>query len=50
MTRKEFDVLTYLERTTGKRSQRAIAQGVGVSVGTVNKILATLRSVNALDE
>lgn len=42
MTRKEFDVLTYLERTTGKRSQRAIAQGVGVSVGTVNKILATL--------
>lgn len=42
MTRKEFDVLAYLERTTGKRSQRAIAQGVGVSVGTVNKILATL--------
>ena len=42
MTRKEFDLLTYLERTTGKRSQRAIAQGVGVSVGTVNKILATL--------
>lgn len=42
MTRKEFDVLAYLERTSGKRSQRAIAQGVGVSVGTVNKILATL--------
>lgn len=42
MTRKEFDLLAYLERTTGKRSQRAIAQGVGVSVGTVNKILATL--------
>lgn len=40
MTRKEFDVLAYLERTTGKRSQRAIAQGVGVSVGTVNKIVA----------
>ncbi|MBQ3202434.1 MAG: NTP transferase domain-containing protein [Clostridia bacterium] len=44
MTRKEFDVLTYLERTAGKRSQRAIAQGVGVSVGTVNKILATLHA------
>lgn len=42
MTRKEFDVLAYLERTRGKRSQRAIAGGVGVSVGTVNKILATL--------
>ena len=40
MTRKEFDVLTYLQRTGGKRSQRAIAQGVGVSVGTVNKIVA----------
>lgn len=45
MTRKEFDVLAYLERTAGKRSQRAIAQGVGVSVGTVNKILATLHSL-----
>lgn len=44
MTRKEFDVLTYLERTTGKRSQRAIAGGVGVSVGTVNKILASLHA------
>ena len=42
MTRKEFDVLAYLERTDGKRSQRAIAGGVGVSVGTVNKILAEL--------
>ena len=42
MTRKEFDVLAYLERTRGKLSQRAIAGGVGVSVGTVNKILATL--------
>ena len=40
MTRKEFDVLTHLQRTGGKRSQRAIAQGVGVSVGTVNKIVA----------
>ena len=45
MTRKEFDVLTYLERTRGKRSQRAIAQGVGVSVGTVNKILASLHNL-----
>ena len=45
MTRKEFDVLAYLERTRGKRSQRAIAGGVGVSVGTVNKILATLHEM-----
>ena len=44
MTRKEFDVLAYLERTRGKLSQRAIAGGVGVSVGTVNKILASLHA------
>lgn len=46
MTRKEFEVLRYLESTTGKRSQRAIAQGIGVSVGTVNKVLATLHGLD----
>ena len=41
MTRKEFDLLTYLESSTGqKHSQRSIGAAIGVSAGTVNKILA----------
>lgn len=44
MTRKEFSVLTFLDQADKKPSQRAIAEGIGVSVGTVNKILATLRA------
>ena len=44
MTRKEFSVLTYLERVEKKPSQRAIAEELGISVGTVNKILSTLRA------
>lgn len=42
MTRKEFDILTYLDELREKPSQRSIAAGVGVSVGTVNKTLAAL--------
>ena len=42
MTRKEFEILAYLERTGKKPSQRTIASGVGVSVGTVNKTVAAL--------
>ena len=43
MTRKEFSVLTYLEQAKKKPSQRAIASGIGISVGTVNKILTTFQ-------
>ena len=46
MTRKEFSVLTYLERAEKKPSQRTIADGIDISVGTVNKILSTLRANN----
>ena len=42
MTRKEFAVMTHLERIDKKPSQRSIASGIGSSVGTVNKILAAL--------
>lgn len=42
MTRKEFAVLTFLERAEKKPSQRSIAAGIGASVGTVNKILSIL--------
>ena len=46
MTRKEFSVLTYLEQSPNKISQRAIALAIGVSVGTANKILTFLREKN----
>ncbi|MBO5836631.1 MAG: NTP transferase domain-containing protein [Oscillospiraceae bacterium] len=49
MTRKEFSILTYLEQSKDSPSQRAIAEGVGVSVGTVNKILSALRENNWID-
>ena len=41
LTRKQFDVLTYIERFNVKRSQRDIAVAKDLSVGTVNKIVAT---------
>ena len=40
ITKKQFDVLVYLTEHTGKISQRSIAQGTGLSVGTVNRIMA----------
>lgn len=49
MTRKEFLVLTYLEQSKTRSSQRSIAEAVHVSVGTVNKILNTLRSYEWID-
>jgi len=49
MTRKEFLVLTFLEKAKKKPSQRSIAEGVDVSVGTVNKILMKFRENNWID-
>lgn len=42
ITKKQFDVLVYLEANRVKGSQRTIAQETGVSVGTVNKIIGEL--------
>ena len=42
MTRKEFDVLTFLERNTGKINQRNIAEGIGISLGSVSRVLRSL--------
>lgn len=43
MTRKEFLVLTFLEKSKIKPSQRMISEAVKLSLGTVNKILLILR-------
>lgn len=42
LSEKQFNVLTYLERNKDKKSQREIAEGSGMSVGSVNKMLAAL--------
>ena len=42
LTRKQFDVLTYFERTPGKQSQRKIAEATKMSIGTVNNVITQL--------
>ena len=42
LRRKEFDVLTYLEHTGGGMSQREIAEETSMSVGSVNRVIASL--------
>ncbi len=41
LSRKEFDILTFLLENEGK-TQREIAEGTDLSVGTVNKVIADL--------
>ena len=42
LTKKQFDVLVFLEGSNTVRSQREIASGTGISVGSVNKIVSEL--------
>lgn len=42
ITKKQFDILVYLAESSGKETQRTIAQNTGMSVGTVNKIITEL--------
>ena len=49
LTRKQFDVLAYIERTEGKLSQRKIADATNMSVGTVNKVISELSDAQLLD-
>ena len=39
LTRKQFHVLTYIEKNPQKKSQRKIAEATKFSTGTVNKII-----------
>jgi len=49
ITRKQFDVLTYIEKNKDKKSQREIAEATGMSTGTVNKVVSELNSLGLLD-
>lgn len=42
LTKKQFDILVFLEGSDTSRSQREIANGAGISVGSVNKIVSEL--------
>ena len=49
LSRKQFDVLTYLERNTQKISQRDIAEATGMSLGSVNRTMASLAQEGLAD-
>ena len=49
LTRKQFDVLTYIEKTAGKLSQRKIADATKMSTGTVNKVMAELTDAKLIE-
>lgn len=42
MTKKQFDILTLLERSAAPLTQRKIAKSTGMSVGAVNKVMKEL--------
>ena len=43
ITRKQFNVLTFLEKVKCEKSQRQIAEATGMSIGSVNKVVAELK-------
>ena len=50
LQRKQFDVMTYLERSGSEKTQREIAEATGMSVGSVNRVLSTLTDRGLLAE
>ena len=42
LTKKQFDVLTFLEGSDSPRSQRELAAATGISVGSINKIVSEM--------
>lgn len=50
LTKKQFDILVYLEKTKQHETQRAISKNTHLSVGIVNKILAELTELKFYKE
>jgi len=48
LNRKQFDILVYLEQSGKERTQREIADGTGMSLGSVNRVLASLNDQGLL--
>ena len=49
LTRKQFELLTFLERTNEKLSQREISEETGMSLGSVSRTMETLRNEGLTD-
>lgn len=49
LNRKQFDILTYLERVNEKLSQRKIADNLDISLGSVSRHLEALRTEGLID-
>lgn len=49
LTRKQFGLLTFLERTNKKMSQREISEATGISLGSVSRTLEFLRNEGLSD-
>jgi len=45
LTKKQFDVLTYLEKSGRQETQRNLSKKLGISTGMINKILAELNEL-----
>lgn len=50
LTKKQFDILVYLEQNTSGQTQRSIAAGTKLSVGSVNKTMAELAQSGLTEE
>ena len=49
LTRKQFDILTFLDRKGSNFNQREISEQVGMSLATVNRTIAALTDLGYLD-
>ena len=50
LSRKQFDVLTYLEKHGSRKSQREISEATGMSVGSVNSAINALTEQGLLEK
>lgn len=50
LSRKEFDVLTFLERCGVTKTQREIAEATKISVGSVNRVISVLSEQGYISE
>lgn len=50
LSRKQFDLLTYLESVDEKKSQRKISEELGISLGSVSRHLEALRKEGLIED
>jgi len=50
LTKKQFDILTYLEKQNEPSTQRAISKELGISLGTVNKLISELSETGMISD